>query len=169
MARRLGGRCARSSVLEQQVTPTGFGLAFGSVVVVGAALVAGAIPASAGAVRLGVVAASLAGFAALPITAAAAAGTGLLAFLVFDGFLVNSLGQLSWHGAADGWRLLTLAVAVAAGFIAGVAYRAARRWLRWRRWMLWISEEARQAVDRDDEQPAKPKGVVVHTRGLTHG
>jgi hypothetical protein len=35
--------------------------------------------------------------------------------------------------------------------------------------MLWITDEARQAVGRDDEQPAKPKGVVLHTRDLTHG
>ena len=112
----------------------------------------------------------LAVFAASPVTAAAAAATGVLAFLVFDGFLVNSLGQLSWHGAADGWRLLTLAVAVAAGFIAGVAYRAVSRWLRWRRWTLWITAQARQADGLfDDEQPARPRVFVLHTRGLTHG
>lgn len=169
MARRWGGRSATSSTFEQEITPTGFGVAAGLAVVVASAMVAAMVPMSAGAVRLGVVAVPLAMFAASPVTATAAVATGVLASLVFDGFLVNSLGQLSWHGAVDGWRLLTLAVAVSAGFIVGVGYRAVNRWLRWRRWTLWITAQARQAAGRDDEQPVSPEGLVLHTRGIAHG
>ena len=165
MARRIDGSSARSKVSEQQVIPTGLGLAFGSVVVVAAALAAGAVPTSSAAVRLGISAAFLAAFAAFPITAAAAAGSGVLAFLTFDGFLVNSLGELSWHGATDGWRLLTIAVAVISGFVAGVAYRAVHRWLQWQRWRLWITDERWHA----DEKPAHPTGSDLRTTDLTHG
>ena len=168
MARIVGVSSAVASVFEPEVVPSGFGIAAGSVVVVGSAFGAAVVPATAGAVRLGVVAASLAVFAALPVTATAAAGSGVLAFLVFNGFLVNSLGQLSWHGAADGWRLLTIATAVAAGFIAGMAYRAVNRWLRWRRRALWITAQARQTGGWD-ERPVDTDGLILHTRGIAHG
>ena len=34
-----------------------------------------------------------------------------IGFLVFDGFLVNQLGELSWHGWADATRVVTLGAA----------------------------------------------------------
>jgi hypothetical protein len=169
MARVVGVRSAEASVFEPEVVPTGFGVAAGSVVVVGSAIVAAAVPAAAGAVRLGLVAACLAVFAAAPVTVTAAAGTAVLAFLVFNGFLVNSLGELSWHGAADGWRLLMLAVVVTTGFAAGRTYRAVNRWLRWRRVTLWITAQARPEAGRDDEEPGNPEALVLHTRGIAHG
>lgn len=164
MARVVGGRSGDSGVFESQVVPTGFGVAAGSVVVTASALLAAAVPASAGAARLGVVAVPLAVFAALPVTATAAAATGVLAFLVVNGFLVNALGQLSWHGVADGWRLLTLAVAVGAGFVGGVVYRAVLRRLRWRRWMRWITAQAGETEDLFTEQPAWTAGFALHTK-----
>jgi hypothetical protein len=169
MARGVGGRSAETGVFGPEVVPTGFGVAAGSVVVVGSAFGAAAVPTAAGAVRLGLVAGCLAVFAAAPVTATAAAGTGVLALLVFNGFLVNALGELSWHGSADGWRLLTLAVAVTAGFTTGRAYRATSRWLRWRRCTLWITTQARQAAGRDDEEPRSPDALILHTRGIAHG
>ncbi len=164
MARVVGGRWADASVFEPEVMPTGFGIAAGSAVVTASALLAAAVPASEGAVRLGVVAFPLAVFAASPVTAAAAAATGVLAFLVVDGFLVNSLGELSWHGTADGWRLLTLAAAVLVGFLAGVVCRAVRRRLRWRRWMRWITAQARETEDLFTEKPAWTAGFALHTK-----
>ena len=167
MARVMGVRSADTSV-ELEVVPTGFGVAAGSVVVVGSALVAAAVPPAGGALRLGLVAGCLGVFAAAPVTAIAAAGTGVLAFLVFNGFLVNALGELSWHGAADGWRLLALGIALATGFAAGRAYRAVNSWLRWRRFTLWIATQARQAAGRDEE-PGSPEELALHTRGIAHG
>lgn len=164
MARVVGGRWAAAGVFEPKDIPTGFGLAAGSVVVTASALLAAALPASAGAVRLGVVAVPLAVFAASPVTAVAAAATGVLAFLVVDGFLVNSLGELSWHGGADGWRLLTLAAAVVAGFLTGVVYRAVLRRLRWRQWTRWITAEAGETEDLFTEQPASTAGFALHTK-----
>ena len=164
MARLVGGRSTESSVLEPEVIPTGFGVAAGSAVITASALLAAAVPVSAGAARLDVVAVSLAVFASSPITAAAAAATGLLAYLVVDGFLVNSLGQLSWHGAVDGWRLLTLAVAVIGGFAAGVVCRAVRCRLRWRRWTRLLTAQVEETEDLFIEQPAWTAGLALHTK-----
>src|SRR5690349_2255382 len=75
--------------------PTGFAIAGGSIVVVVAACAAALIPAAAGAVRLGIVAAGLGLFAAVTVDPAAVAAVGVAAFLVFNGFLVNQLGELS--------------------------------------------------------------------------
>ena len=164
MTRVVGGRWVDPGVFEPQVMPTGFGIGAGSAIVTGSAMVAAAVPASAAAVRLGVVAVPLAVFAASPVTVAAAAATGVLAFLVVDGFLVNTLGQLSWHGAADGWRLLTLAAVVVGGFLAGAVYRAVRRRLCWRRWMRRLTAQAGETEVLFTEQPAWTAGFALHTK-----
>jgi hypothetical protein len=90
-------------------TPTGISAAIGAGMLVVAAFLSAALPPSAGDVRLGVLALALAGFAALTVDPRAVAAVGVLAFLVLDGFLVNQLGELSWHGQADQTRLLILA------------------------------------------------------------
>ena len=118
---------------------TGVAIGLGSAVVVVSAFVSAAVPASDGAARLGVVGAGLAGFAALTINPVAVAAVAGLGFLVFDGFLVNHLGALSWHGAADGTRLMVLAAAGVLGLGAGVAYRAVHRINSWRRRSEWIA------------------------------
>jgi hypothetical protein len=121
--------------------PTGIAVALGSAVIVLSAFVSAAVPASAGSVRLGPVAVALAGFAALTVNAAAVAAVGGLGFLVFDGFLVNQVGELSWHGPADVRRLMVLAVAGVLGLGAGTAYRAVRRVNAWRRQSEWIAAQ----------------------------
>jgi hypothetical protein len=70
---------------------------------------------------------ALAGFAALAVDLVATAGVTGLAALIFNGFLVNQLGELSWHGVADARRLVVLVVAAAIGFAAGAGYRTVRR------------------------------------------
>jgi hypothetical protein len=112
--------------------PTGIAVTMGSAVVVVSAFVSAAVPASAGALRLGLVAVSLAGCAALTINPVAVAAVGVLAFLVFDGFLVNQFGELSWQGAADARRLVVLATAGVLGLVAGMAYRAVCCLRAWR-------------------------------------
>src|SRR5690242_2788458 len=103
MARVVGVRSAETRLFGPEVVPTGFGVAAGAVVVVGAAFAAAVVPTAAGAVPLRLVASCLAGYAAAWATAIEAARTGVMALLDYNGFLVNALGKLSWHGAAAGW------------------------------------------------------------------
>lgn len=126
--------------------PTGIAVAMGSAVIVVSAFVSAAVPASVGVVRLGPVAVALAGFAALTVNPTATAAVGGLGFLVFDGFLVNQLGELSWHGPADARRLVVLAVAGVLGIGAGTAYRAVRRVNAWRRRSEWIAAQVAAQV-----------------------
>ena len=118
--------------LREPEVPTGINVAVGAAVVVVSAFVSAAVPASAGPARFGVLAAALAGFAALTVDPRAVAAVGVLAFLVFNGFLVNQLGELSWHGSADTLRLSALAAAGVGGLAGGSAYRAVRRLRAWR-------------------------------------
>jgi hypothetical protein len=131
----------RPESLPEHNPPTGIAVTLGSAVIVASAFVSAAVPASAGAVRLGPVALALAGFAALTINPTAVAAVGGLGFLVFDGFLVNQVGELSWHGPADVRRLMVLAAAGVLGLGAGTAYRAVRRLGAWRRRSAWIAAQ----------------------------
>lgn len=142
----------RPEPLPERNPPTGIAIALGAAVIVVSAFVSAAVPESAGAVRIGLVALALAGFAALTVNPTAVAAAGGLGFLVFDGFLVNQLGDLSWHGPADVGRLMVLAAAGVLGIGAGTAYRAVRRMNSWRRRSRWIAaqvaaEEAAPASD----------------------
>jgi MFS family permease len=147
-------------------TPVGIAIAGGAVLVVVAAFVSAAIPAAASGVRLGVFAAALAGFAALAVDLVAVAAVTGLAALVFNGFLVNQLGELSWHGAADAGRLAVLGVAAAVGLVAGAGYRAVRRALLWRvrhrQVAQWVAETQ---VEMDSEWP----GLVRRSRTAPGG
>ncbi|WP_412544231.1 hypothetical protein R8Z50_17560 [Longispora sp. K20-0274] len=51
----------------------------------------------------------------------------VIGFAIFNGFLVNRLGELSWHGLVDMLRLGALVLASTAGLAAGEAYRPVRR------------------------------------------
>jgi H+/gluconate symporter-like permease len=133
--------------------PTGIAVALGSAVIVVSAFVSAAVPASVGTVRLGPVAVALAGFAALTVNPAAVAAVGGLGFLVFDGFLVNQLGELSWHGPADVRRLMVLAAAGVLGIGTGTAYRAVRRMRAWRRRSEWIGDQVRDVAQPRDASP----------------
>jgi hypothetical protein len=121
--------------------PTGIAVALGSAVIVVAAFVSAAVPASLGVVRLVPVAVPLAGLAALTVNPRVVAAVGGLGFLVFDGFLVNQLGELSWRGAPDVRRLMVLAAAGVLGLGAGTAYRAVHRLGAWRRRSKWVAAQ----------------------------
>jgi hypothetical protein len=112
--------------------PLGFNVAGGSAVVVVSALVSAVVPLSAGAVRLGLFALALGLFAARTVDPLAVVLVGVIAFGVFDGFLVNQLGELAWHGAADVSRLWVLMATAVCGLVAGTALRGARRARLWR-------------------------------------
>jgi hypothetical protein len=72
--------------------PVGIVIASGAALVTAAAFVAAAIPATAPAIRLGVLAMALAGYAAWTVDPRAVAAVTGLAALVCNGFL------LAWHG-----------------------------------------------------------------------
>jgi len=130
-------------VTSHRIGSAGSGLAYhyqqgilvgvGSAVVVVAAFLASAIPATDGAARYGVLAATVAIFSAGALAWAASSAVAAIGFLVFDGFVVGRSADLAWHGPADLVRLLALAVAVCLGHALGAAYRwyrADRDWVR---------------------------------------
>jgi hypothetical protein len=100
----------QSACSPSACAPFGIAFAVGAVAVVAATPVAAVVFAPAPvwprlltvAVAVGWQAASFADVAA----AAATAGLGYLLFsyLLFNGFLVNRFGELTWHGVASVWR-----------------------------------------------------------------
>jgi MFS family permease len=104
-------------------TPTGITLAAGAVAVTGAALVAAALPASQPGWRFALIALTVGGFAAVTLDQRALAGVALLGWLIANGFLVDRLGELAWHGSSDIWRMIILVFAALLGRAAGAAYR----------------------------------------------
>lgn len=131
MASSARSRAGRRLVGEPD-TPVGINVAIGIVVVVIAGLVAAAIPQSAGSARLTLFAAALGLFAVLSGDPRAVVVVGVLGFGIFDGFLVNQMGELSWHGSADVTRLWVLSVAAVCGLAVGVVHRGVRRARLWR-------------------------------------
>jgi hypothetical protein len=97
------------------------------------------------------------------------AAVGALAFLVFDGFLVNQLGELSWHGSADLMRLSALAGAGAAGLAGGTAYRAVRRVRGWRQWSEELAARARDEAVARGEQPWRSEPIVWNVKEIHRG
>jgi hypothetical protein len=98
-------------------TPVGVNLAAGAAAVVVAAMVAALVPAVDGGRRVAVLAVVVGGFAAVTADPRAVAGVGLVAWLVDNGFLVDRVGVLSWHGSADLYRAVVLAAAGGAGLL----------------------------------------------------
>src|SRR5262249_42783138 len=105
----------------------------------------------------------------LTINVMAAAVIAILAFLVFDGFLVNQLGELSWHGNQDAWRLLTFVAAAGLGLGLGVTYRAVRRWRVWAQWSRGIVAHGPDRTLSRDEQPSRNKAIVWNKKESRRG
>ncbi len=125
--------------LAQQVaraddaTPVGIDVAVGATAVVIAMFVASAIPRAQPGWRCALVALAVGVFAAttvdLPAVAALVPGT----WMVMDGFLVNRLGDLSWHGSPDAYRLLALIAAGGLGLaLGGMNHRVHELRQQWR-------------------------------------
>jgi MFS family permease len=107
----------------QPTDPVGINVAAGAVLVIAVAFVAAGIPPSHPVWRSAALLVAVAGFAAATVDKVAAASTAGIGLAVFYGFLVNRLGELSWHGTADLWRLMATVVAVALGLVAGEMIR----------------------------------------------
>ncbi|GAB1644114.1 hypothetical protein KRMM14A1259_45370 [Krasilnikovia sp. MM14-A1259] len=140
----------------------------GAAVVAGTALVATFVPAPAGTVRLGLMASSVSVFSALTVDPLAVAAVAVLACLVFDGFVLNHLGELSWHGAADVRRSAALAVAAAAGLIAGGGFRVVRRLFAWRRWSHEVSAMFWGPAGSGGHRPVRGEKVIWNEEGTRH-
>jgi K+-sensing histidine kinase KdpD len=97
--------------------PFGIQLAVGAGLVVVAALAASGVPATDGLARLALVALPVATVSVVTGSWRAAAATAVVAALVMNGFLVDRLGTLAWHGAPDAGRLAVLAVAAVTGLL----------------------------------------------------
>lgn len=106
-------------------TPLGISAAMGAVVVVIASFVAAALPSVDSGWRLALVAAAVGGVALATPDPPALGMVLAVAFGLVNGFLVNRLGVLSWHGTADLDRLAVLVLAAACGLVLGWCYR---RW-----------------------------------------
>ncbi len=102
-------------------TPFGIELAVGAAEMVAATVVAVVLFPDQPA-RLVVVAVALAAYAVLVDNARAAVATGGLGYLLFNGFLVNRYGELTWDGTTSAWQIGLLALAAGAGL--------AVRWVR---------------------------------------
>lgn len=130
---RSGGPRRAAAVPTGERTPTGITLAAGAAAVTAAALIAAALPASQPGWRFALIALTVGGFAAVTMDQRALAGVALLGWLIANGFLVDRLGELSWHGSADVWRMIILVFAAVLGLAAGEAYRQVRdQRIRWR-------------------------------------
>ena len=110
--------------------PQGILVSLGAVMVIIAGFAASAIPAQHVVIRYGVLVVTVFAFTAITSVWAAAATVAVIGFAVFDGFLVNQLGELSWHGDADLTRLLALTGAVIFGRLAGDTWRLYRLFAR---------------------------------------
>jgi hypothetical protein len=104
-------------------SPAGLKLGAGTAAVVAAVLVAAALPKQG---RLAVVAGTTGLFGALALDVVSLAGVTVIAWLLVNGFLVNQLGVLTWHGSADLVRLGVLAGTGVVGLAVGGAWRFER-------------------------------------------
>jgi MFS family permease len=144
-----GGRWPPVLATAAQRTPVGINLAAGTAMVIAAALVAAPIPTTHTGWRFAVVAVAVGSFAALTLDQLVLAGVALLGWLVVNGFLVDRLGELSWHGSPDLYRMLLLLVAGAFGLAVGEIFR--RLVVLRARWMTEAPEGA-SALDVDEEE-----------------
>jgi hypothetical protein len=108
---------------DEAETPAGILIAIGAVTVVAAAALAGQVPVADTGVRLAVMAAAIAIYAALWVDFVAVAAVVLLAWLVQDGFLLDRYGVLVWRGWSDLARLGLLVAAALVGLAVGAMRR----------------------------------------------
>lgn len=113
-----------SDEIDDTRLPTGILVGVGSLAIIVAGFVASAIPAGDPVVRYGVLVATVFGFAALCGRWTATLTVAGIGFLVFNGFLVNQLGELTWHGWADAARIAVLGAATIFGRLLGDIYRS---------------------------------------------
>jgi hypothetical protein len=105
-------------------TPSGINIAAGSAVVTATAALAAAVSPNVP-TRLLVMALAVAVYTVVVADTCASGAVAALAYLLFDGFLVNRHGELTWDGTTSTWYLTAFVVAAGPGL--------ARRWVRYAR------------------------------------
>jgi hypothetical protein len=118
-------------------TPFGINLAAGAVALVAAAFVAVLFPE--GDARLVVVAVAVGWYAAMVADTKASLAVAGIGYLLFNGFLMNRLGELIWDGMTSAWHLITFAMAVGLGL--------GQRWIRAACTDLAFAYEVAELVD----------------------
>jgi hypothetical protein len=131
-------------------TPVGINIAVGAVMIIVAMFLAARLPVADATWRSASVAVALGTFAAFTVDPLALAALLLPTWMIMNGFLVNRLGDLSWHGIADLYRILALAGAGGLGLMLGEITRRAHG-LR-ERWRLGVVVEAMAATEFDKEE-----------------
>ncbi|MGI5240898.1 hypothetical protein [Dactylosporangium sp. CA-139066] len=145
-------------LVRLHAAPTGITLAAGSAAVVATALFAAAATAPSQPVaRLVAMALCVAAIGAFGGNLAAALATAGIAWSVLDGFLVNRLGELTWHGPADVVRLGVLAGVAVAGWLGARSHRAARHRRHVVRMRAWLHGEEFASTIRAHKE-ASPSG-----------
>jgi len=119
------GQPARPEPSDRRL-PQGILLGLGAVAVIAAGFAASAVPAQHPVARYSVLAVTIFVFTAVTRVWAAAAGVAVIGYLIFNGFLVNQLGELSWHANTDLTRAGALVAAVVFGRLAGDCWRLYR-------------------------------------------
>ena len=115
---------SRSARIDDDTgTPVGINVAVGAVTITIALFAASAVPIVDPQWRCAVVAAALGLFAASTVDWVAVSAVVLPTWMIMNGFLVNQLGDLTWHGRADLDRFLALVVAGGIGLTVGAARR----------------------------------------------
>jgi hypothetical protein len=105
-------------------TPAGIVVGIGSVAVIAAAFLASAFPSPV--MRYAILALTVFTITAVADRWGAPAMVALIGYLVFEGFIVNRFGVLTWDGPATAARITTLVAAVVFGRLAGDSYRLYR-------------------------------------------
>jgi len=132
-------------------------IAAGFVVVVAGSFLAALFPPSLPGQRSAALAVVVAAFAAVAGDVLVALATAGMAWLFCNGFLVDRLGELHWHGRDDAVRLAAFG---AAGLVGGAAGWAARAvWSGWRRWST-----APYPAGGAAPPPVLPPGVPANAR-----
>jgi hypothetical protein len=141
---------------DDQRCPTGLTLAGGCVVVVGVTALAAVLVGAPG-VRLGLVTVAVLVFTAVTGDGWAAIGVSAIAWAVGNGFLVNRLGELRWHGRLDAWFVIGLLSAVSVGMVTAHTRQGIRARRRWRPFDTLLN------------QPVGPAGPVPPGPGAAPG
>ncbi|GGM80784.1 hypothetical protein ACFFX1_18620 [Dactylosporangium sucinum] len=119
--------------------PTSIGVALGAAgVVTTALLAAGWTAPPEHTARLAALAAVVAVIGWVTSDLGAAAATAGIAWLLLNGFLINELGMVSWHGPSDALRLAVLAGAAVAGWAAARVPRHVHHRRELARMRAWI-------------------------------
>ena len=147
--------CSDTDDVDEPVSkaapPFGFGVAGGAVVGV-TAVAAAAVLLPGSAAQLVLVAVAVGVYAAVVGDVRVSLVTAGLTYLLFDGFLVNRYGELSWDGTTSAWHLFGFALAL----LLGSGHRLARAARNWAALAIVHAERCRPTRRRHEWGPRPP-------------